>query len=76
MNNVRFLCLHYRGSDFQKEFSKLGELRGFFPSPIKFMALTATVSSKTRKEVVRLLGMYKPVFLTKSPDKPNIIYIS
>ena len=38
------------------------------------MALTATVSSKTRKEVVHLLGMYKPVFITKSPDKPNIIY--
>ena len=38
------------------------------------MALTATVSMSTRKEVSHLLGMVKSVMISKSPHKPNIIY--
>ena len=63
-----------RGNDFRKKFSKLGDLRGFFPTKLNFMALTATASEKTRKEVIRLLGMVRPFVIVKSPDKPNIVY--
>jgi ATP-dependent DNA helicase RecQ len=38
------------------------------------MALTATATAETRKEVVRILGMSKPEYVVRSPDKPNIIY--
>ncbi|XP_003391313.1 PREDICTED: ATP-dependent DNA helicase Q1-like [Amphimedon queenslandica] len=38
------------------------------------MALTATATKATRKEVMRILGMRNAVLVTKSPDKPNIYY--
>lgn len=38
------------------------------------MALTATATKATRKEVMRILGMRNPVLVTKSSDKPNIYY--
>ena len=70
-----YLCkLYYRGSSFRKEFSKLGDLRGFFPSHLNYMALTATASAATRKTVIRLLGMHKPVVLSRSPSKSNMFY--
>lgn len=66
--------LFFRGTDFRKKFGKLGDLRGFFPNDVKFMALSATMSKKTRREVIRILGMHKPVIIAKNPDKINIVY--
>ena len=68
------LILYNRGASFRKEFSKLGDLRGFFPSHLNYMALTATASATTRKSVIRLLGMHKPVIISRSPNKNNIFY--
>ena len=65
---------HNRGSDFRKEYSKLGELRGFFPPHVHIMALTATASSSTQKEVIKMLGMRKPHMIVRCPNKPNIIF--
>ena len=39
-----------------------------------FMALSATMSKSTRRDVSRILGMSKPVTIAKSPDKPNLVY--
>lgn len=63
-----------RGIDFRKEYSKLGELRGFFPPHVHIMALTATASYSTRKEVIKMLGMRKPHMIVRCPNKPNIIF--
>ena len=49
-------------------------MRGFFPSHLNIMALTATATKQTQKDVCRLLGMKKPSIVTKSPDKPNVVY--
>ena len=38
------------------------------------MALTATATEQTRKDICKLLGMLKPSMIVKSPDKPNIVY--
>ncbi|XP_011410065.1 PREDICTED: uncharacterized protein LOC105316681 [Amphimedon queenslandica] len=59
---------------FRKEFCKLGDLRGYFSSSINFMALTATAALKTRKEVMRLLGMKNPITIIRSLEKSNIYY--
>lgn len=64
----------FRGKDFRKEFSKLRDLRGYFSQYVRFMALTATATMQTRKEVIRLTGMHKPVLVLKSPEKPNTFY--
>ena len=68
---VIYFC---RGKDFRREFGKLGDIRGYFPQRLKFMALTATASLQTRKDIIKLMGMCKPVAVIKSPDKPNIYY--
>ena len=34
------------GDDFRMEFSKLGDLCGFSPTNVKFMAVSATMSKK------------------------------
>lgn len=72
--NLNLLYSYYWGSSFGKEFSKLGDLHGFFPSHLNYMALTATASASTRKTVIRLLGMHKPVILSRSPSKSNMFY--
>jgi ATP-dependent DNA helicase RecQ len=63
-----------RGTDFCKEFSKLGDLRGFFPPHVKIMAVTATASPTTRQQIICILGMNRPVMIVKCPDKPNVVY--
>lgn len=38
------------------------------------MALTATATTETRNKIVTILGMCKPVVISESPDKSNLIY--
>ena len=38
------------------------------------MALTATATNSTRREVCSKLGMVKPLVVAQSPNKPNILY--
>ena len=62
LSRTILLCafFFYRGSDFRKEYGKLGDLRGYFPPCVHIMALTATASPATRRDVIKLLGMKKP----------------
>ena len=64
----------FRGTSFRKEFSKLGEVHALLHPNVRIMALTATASKSTRKDICRLLGMHNPSFVFRSSDKPNITY--
>ena len=66
-----FLC---RGKQFRKEFSRLGEIRGYLSTKANIMALTATATKSTRKDICKSLGMIRPVLILLSPEKDNIIY--
>ena len=55
------------------EFANLGDIASLLPS-IHTMALTATATISTRKAVCRSLGMKKPVIISESPNKINIVY--
>ena len=48
--------------------------RGYFSPNSKSMALTATATKKTRKEICKCLGMTDPVMVVKSPEKPNLVH--
>ena len=76
MHGIMYMYMYYRGSSFRKEFANLGDLRGFFPTStcLRMVALTATATEQTRKEIFKLLGLKKPSLVLKSPDKPNITY--
>jgi superfamily II DNA helicase RecQ len=40
-----------------------------------FIALTATATSDTRKEIFEVLDMTDPFIISESPNKPNISYV-
>ena len=49
-------------------------MRGLLPTEVWIMTLTATATKSTRKEICKSLGLVNPVFVLRSPEKPNIIY--
>ena len=64
----------HRGETFRKEFSHLGEVRSLIPEAVNIMALTATATKTTRREVSRSLGLVHPAVVAVPPNKPNIKY--
>lgn len=64
------IVLYNRGTKFRKEFRDVHglpiQLYGFY---------TATVSAATRKSVIKLLGMHKPIILSRSLNKNYIFYV-
>ena len=66
--------MFYRGDEFRKEYSKLSEMRSIFSGNVHIMALTATVTKTLRADVIKVLGMQKPVVVAVNPDKANISY--
>jgi len=49
-------------------------MRGLLASRAHIMALTATATKSTRKDICKSLGLVDPAFVLRSPEKPNIIY--
>lgn len=64
-----------RGKSFCKEFANLGEIRSLIPPNVHLMALTATATKTSRKEIYSVLNMSKPCVVAQSPNKPNVMYI-
>ena len=70
-------CIDMWGSGkepFRRAYRKLGDLRSFLPSDIPFVALTATATHSTRKDIIHSLGLSKAVAISVSPNRNNIMY--
>jgi superfamily II DNA helicase RecQ len=63
----------YREIEFRTEFSHISEIRSLVPNT-KFMALTATASSSTKKAILSSLGMTTCYQVISPPNKTNIKY--
>lgn len=48
---------HTRGEEFRPDYANISELRSIVPSSANLMALTATVTSSTRKVIMKNLCM-------------------
>ncbi|XP_063962164.1 uncharacterized protein LOC135155823 [Lytechinus pictus] len=59
---------------FRSEYGRLAELRSMVPSQIPVVALTATSTIATRKNILTSLTMTQPALITLSPDRKNIKY--
>lgn len=68
------LCFVCRSHDFRPSYGRLHELRAILPNVVPFLACSATVTPKMRKECVEKLDMCDCEFVSHSPDRPNIIY--
>jgi ATP-dependent DNA helicase RecQ len=66
-------CVSQWGHDFRQDYLSLGELGTLFPG-VPRMAVTATATEKTRKEIVTRLELHEPDRFIAPFDRPNIAY--
>jgi len=66
-------CVSQWGHDFRPEYLALGELAEAFPD-VPRMALTATATPATRREIVERLALSDPQVFVAGFDRPNIRY--
>ena len=62
-----------KGDRFHREFSRLGEVRSIIPEHVSVMALTATATVSTRKEIIKSLDTQNSI-VSVSPMKENIFF--
>ena len=73
------LCSHsnyiiYRGDTFRKVYRRIGEIRSLVPPSVGVMALTATATESTRKDILKRLSMRNVAMVRRSPHKCNIVF--
>ncbi|MDG2154578.1 MAG: DNA helicase RecQ [Gammaproteobacteria bacterium] len=66
-------CVSQWGHDFRQDYLALHELREWFPG-VPRMALTATATALTRKEIIQRLALTDAETLLSNFDRPNIRY--
>lgn len=66
-------CISEWGHDFRPEYAQLGALRAIFEN-VPVMALTATATVDTQKQIVQRLDMKTPIALQTTFDRPNLTY--
>lgn len=65
-------CISEWGHDFRPAYLRLGRLRGMFDVPM--IALTATATPPTRREIVSRLRLTDPVTVVGGFDRPNLVW--
>jgi ATP-dependent DNA helicase RecQ len=67
-------CVSQWGHDFRQDYLALNDLARWFPG-VPRMALTATATLPTRKEIIERLELNAPELFVSSFDRPNIRYL-
>jgi ATP-dependent DNA helicase RecQ len=64
-------CISEWGHDFRPEYRQLAALRDRFPN-LPVLALTATATTRVRKDIITSLRMRNPAVFIASFDRPNL----
>ena len=70
---VTMSFIYCRGSDFRKDYGKLGVLCALFPDT-PCLAMTATASQTDMQAIKDSLGLKKCRYIVANPDRKNIFY--
>lgn len=66
-------CVSSWGHDFRPDYRHIGRIRAHYPG-VPIVALTATASDATVKDILRSLKMTRPVIIKKSFNRSNLRY--
>ena len=64
-------CISQWGHDFRPDYTRLGEVRAILKPP-RTVALTATATPEVRADIVRALGLTRPLVFVAGFDRPNL----
>jgi ATP-dependent DNA helicase RecQ len=64
-------CISEWGHDFRPHYRRIGRWRAALGRP-PTIALTATATPATQRDIVRVLGLRRPVVVAESFDRPNL----
>ena len=63
-----------RGKEFRTEYSCLSEICSLIPQNVNMMALTATASDATIRDIACDVGMHSPILVEVCPDKQKLFF--
>jgi len=66
-------CISAWGHDFRPDYRRLGQLRALCPG-VPLVALSATAAPRVRADILRLLGLCKPLIQVSSAKRSNLHY--
>lgn len=67
-------CVSQWGQDFRPSYLKIPEFLDKLPRRPAVAAFTATATSQVREDIVRLLGLERPLTLVTGCDRPNLYF--
>ncbi len=67
-------CISAWGHDFRPDYRRLGQLRALCPG-VPLVALSATAAPRVRADILRLLGLSRPLIQVSSAQRSNLHYI-
>ncbi|KAL1659929.1 P-loop containing nucleoside triphosphate hydrolase protein [Schizophyllum commune] len=73
-------CISFWGSDFRKEYGRIGAIRAFLPRDTPIIAVSATLTRRVRRNVADTLQLRRSaarsyLWLNAGNDRPNVAYI-
>jgi ATP-dependent DNA helicase RecQ len=66
-------CISAWGHDFRPDYRRLGQLRALCPG-VPLVALSATAAPQVRADIIRLLGLRRPLIQVRSGRRANLHY--
>ena len=64
-----------KNTAFRIWYSRLNELKSLVGKNVKFLALTATATKKTKRQIFEMLELDNPFEIVADPNRPNITFV-
>ncbi len=64
-----------KNTAFRIWYSRLNELRSLVGKGVLFMALTATATKRTKRQIFDMLELINPFEVVDNPNRPNICFV-